>query len=116
MRVTEAQVQVLALDGGLETDALDFEFLDETFAHALDHVVEDRAAQAMEGLASASSPSRDTTTFAPSTFALVRRGSSKSSLPFGPFDQTFWPLTSTFTFGGITTGCFPILDIKIYQT
>jgi hypothetical protein len=25
-------------------------------------------------------------------------------------------LMSTFTFGGITTGCFPILDIKIYQT
>ena len=31
MRITEGQVDHLALDGGLETDALDFQLLDKTF-------------------------------------------------------------------------------------
>ena len=63
-------------------------------------------------LASASSPSRLTTTLPFSTLRLVRRGSSQSSLPFGPSTKTFWPLTSTFTLGGMAIGCFPIRDIK----
>src|ERR1017187_3628452 len=63
-------------------------------------------------LACASSPSRLTTTLPSSTFRLVRRGSSQLSLPFGPSTRTFWPLTSTFTFGGMAIGCFPIRDIN----
>ena len=35
VRKAEVQVEVLALDGGLETDALDFEILGETLADAL---------------------------------------------------------------------------------
>ena len=50
MRIAQAQVHDLALDGGLETDALDLQLLHETFAHALDHVVDERAAQAVQRL------------------------------------------------------------------
>jgi hypothetical protein len=50
MRITERQVHDLALNGGLEADALDFELLDEAFGHALDHVVDERAAQAVQRL------------------------------------------------------------------
>src|SRR5687768_2847791 len=63
-------------------------------------------------LASASSPFRLTTMFPPSTFAVVRRGNSNCSLPFGPSMEIFWPCTLTFTADGIVTGCFPILDIS----
>src|SRR5208282_3064111 len=50
MRVTERHVDNFALHGGLETDALDFELLDETLGHTLDHVVDERAAQAVQRL------------------------------------------------------------------
>ena len=50
MRIAEAQVDDLALHGGLETDALNFELLDEAFADAFDHVVDQRPAQAMQRL------------------------------------------------------------------
>src|SRR6185312_12008630 len=62
-------------------------------------------------LACASSPWRLTTTLPFSTFRLVRLGRSKFNLPFGPSTSTFWPFTSTFTFGGSAIGCFPIRDI-----
>ncbi len=52
---------------------------------------------------------------APSSLAEVRAGSSKSSLPLGPSTKTFWPLISTFTFGGTATGNFPIRDIIYIQ-
>ena len=45
---TEAQVHDLAGDGGLETDALNLQLLDETIGHAFDHVVHQRAAQAVQ--------------------------------------------------------------------
>src|SRR5580698_3990658 len=61
----------------------------------------------------ASSPARLTTILPFSTLRLVRRGSSQSSLPFGPSTRTFCPFTSTFTLGGISIGCFPIRDIKL---
>jgi len=32
-------------------------------------------------------------------------------LAFGAFDETCWPLTSTFTLGGMTIGCFPMRDM-----
>lgn len=38
MRLPEAQVELLALDGGLKADTLDFEFLFETFANAGHHI------------------------------------------------------------------------------
>src|SRR5260221_9555502 len=50
MRITERKVHHLARDGGLETDALDLQLLDKTFGDALDHVVDERAAQAMQRL------------------------------------------------------------------
>src|SRR5271170_439025 len=65
-----------------------------------------------KALASESSPSRLTSTLAPSSLAEVRPGSSKSSLPLGPSTNTFWPLISTFTLGGTATGNFPIRDIN----
>jgi hypothetical protein len=40
----------LPCDGGLETDALNLQLLDKTFGHALDHVVDERAAQAVQRL------------------------------------------------------------------
>ena len=48
MRVTEAQINDFALDGGLEADALDFELLHEAFTDAPDHIVENRTAQAVQ--------------------------------------------------------------------
>src|SRR6185312_2870909 len=48
VRIAEGHVHGLALHGGLETDALDFELLHETFADALDHVVDQRAAEAVQ--------------------------------------------------------------------
>ena len=50
MRKTECQVHHLALNGGLEADALDFELFDEAIGHALDHVVDEGAAQAVQSL------------------------------------------------------------------
>src|SRR6185312_5953660 len=44
VRIAEGHVHGLALHGGLETDALDFELLHETFADALDHVVDEHIA------------------------------------------------------------------------
>src|SRR5262249_40165290 len=38
------------LDSGFETDTLDFEFFAKAFAHATDHVVDKRAAEAVKGL------------------------------------------------------------------
>src|SRR5208282_6162793 len=64
-------------------------------------------------LACASSPSRLTMILPSATFRLVRFGNSQSSLPFGPSTRTFCPLTSTFTFGGMAIGCFPIRDINL---
>src|SRR5690349_17947849 len=64
-------------------------------------------------LDSASSPLRLTVILSPSTFAEVRGCSSRFSLPFGPSAEILCPLTATFTFGGITIGCFPIRDIYL---
>src|SRR5436309_3450314 len=60
----------------------------------------------------ASSPWRLTTILPSWTLRLVRRGSSQLSLPLGPSTETRWPLTSTFTLGGMAIGCFPISDIN----
>ena len=40
VRKTEAEIQILTLHRGLETDAFDLEVLGESFAHALHHVVD----------------------------------------------------------------------------
>src|SRR5512136_1858695 len=66
-------------------------------------------------LACASSPLRVTRITAPSTLACVRFGSSKLSLPLGPSTKTRGPFNSTLTFGGIATGCLPILDINRFE-
>src|SRR6266700_189765 len=39
VRVAKVQINGFALNGGFKTDALDFELLDETFAHSADHVI-----------------------------------------------------------------------------
>ena len=41
--IPERKVHELAIDGSLETDALNFQLLDETFRAALDHVIDERA-------------------------------------------------------------------------
>ena len=40
MRKTERQVHHVALNGGFEADALNFELFDKAIGHALDHVVD----------------------------------------------------------------------------
>src|SRR6478736_661097 len=50
VRETEAQVHDLAGDGSLETDALNLKLLDEAVRDALDHVIDERAAQTMQRL------------------------------------------------------------------
>ena len=50
MREPKREAQLFSLDGGLETDALNLQFLDKTFGDALDHVVDEGAAQAVQGL------------------------------------------------------------------
>ena len=85
VRITEAQVDDLALDGGLETDALDLQLLDKTVAHALDHVVDQRAAQAVQRLGL-----RIVAVAADNDFAVLDLEAGalaaipSSSLPFGP--------------------------------
>src|SRR5208282_4533278 len=49
MGIAEGEVDVAALDDGLEADALDFELFDKAFADSLDHVIDDGAAQAVQG-------------------------------------------------------------------
>ncbi len=50
MRIAQRQIDFVALHGGFEADALDFQFLDKPLADALDHVVEEGAAQAVQRL------------------------------------------------------------------
>ncbi len=50
MRVAQVEIDVLALDGGFEADALNLEFLHKTLADALDHIIDERAAQAVQRL------------------------------------------------------------------
>jgi len=49
MRETEAQVQYLALDGSLETDAMNLQILDESGGDPCDHVVNQSARKTMQG-------------------------------------------------------------------
>ena len=49
MGIAEAQVERTALDGGTETDALNFEILAEAFADAVDHVADQALGRAMKG-------------------------------------------------------------------
>ena len=113
MRIAERQVHDLALNGGLETDALNFEFLDKTFGHALDHVVDERAAQAVQRLGL-----RVIAVAAHDDFAALdlQAGAAAAipsrACPSGLRPETFCPLTSTLTLGGMAIGCFPIRDIK----
>src|SRR5437867_2939942 len=60
----------------------------------------------------ASSPWRETSTLEPSIFAAVRGGRSRFNLPLGPSTRTLRPLTWTFTWAGMTTGCLPMRDMK----
>lgn len=48
VRATEGQVEVLTLDGGTETHALDLKVFDEALGNAVDHVVDDRTGGAVE--------------------------------------------------------------------
>src|SRR5262249_43954670 len=50
VRIPEAEVYILTLDRGFEAHALNLEFLDEAFANATDHVIDQGAAEAMKGL------------------------------------------------------------------
>jgi hypothetical protein len=74
----------LPCDGGLETDALDFQLLDETFGHALDHVVDERAAQAVQRLGLRVLAVAADDNLAALNLEAGARGNSQSSLPFGP--------------------------------
>src|SRR6476620_8318054 len=48
MRETEAQVEVRSLNGRPETDAFDFQFLGETFADSLNHVVHETTRKSVQ--------------------------------------------------------------------
>ncbi len=50
MALAQAQIQVGALHGGLEADALDLQVLDVTRGHARDHVRHEAARKAVERL------------------------------------------------------------------
>ena len=50
MAVAEGEIDDLPLEGGLEADALDLQLLLEAFGDTLDHVVQQRAGQAVHGL------------------------------------------------------------------
>src|SRR6185295_1060421 len=50
MRIAEAEIHILALNGGFETDALDLQLLAETFAHATHHVIHQGAAESVQRL------------------------------------------------------------------
>ena len=106
MRLPEAQVELLALDGGLKADALDFEFLFETFANAGDHIGDQRPGETVQALLPvAIPPRRSRETLLPSTRARTAFGRFHSSLPLGPSTVTApsAPM-STFTFGGHFNG------------
>src|SRR6185369_12977136 len=48
--IAEAKVDVFSGDSGFKADALDFELFDKTFTDAADHVVDERAAEAVQSL------------------------------------------------------------------
>src|SRR6185295_20079672 len=50
MGITEIQIDDVTLNRGLEPNALNFQLLDKTIGHALDHVMDERAAQTVQGL------------------------------------------------------------------
>src|ERR1051326_7100788 len=50
MGVAKTQIDLLALNGSLETDSLDFELFDKAFADSADHIIDQRSAQAVKGL------------------------------------------------------------------
>ena len=53
MGVADVKVELVTLDGGTETDALDFQIAAEAGAHARDHVVDESTGQAVKGADSA---------------------------------------------------------------
>jgi hypothetical protein len=46
---SEGKIEVLALDGGAEADAVDFQVLDESLGDADDHVLDEAAGGAVKG-------------------------------------------------------------------
>jgi hypothetical protein len=50
MGIAQRQIDLAIDDGGFEADALDFQFLDKALADALDHVIDEGAAQAVQRL------------------------------------------------------------------
>src|ERR1017187_1910242 len=48
MRIAQTHVYVIARHSGLETDALNLKFLDETFTDTADHIIDQGAAEAMQ--------------------------------------------------------------------
>ena len=58
-----------------------------------------------------SSLGRDTTTWPPSTFAVIGSATTWLRVPLGPLTVTFWPSIATSTPAGIAMGFLPIRDI-----
>jgi len=96
----------------LKPTPLDFQLLHETFGDALDHVVDERAAQSVQsfrlrGLAVAA----DEQCCRRQLEARALR-QFQPSLPFGPSTETFCPFTSTLTFGGWQSVVFQFRDMS----
>src|SRR5204863_1828056 len=99
VRIAEAQVDGLTLNGSFETDALDFELLHEPFADAADHVVNERAAEAVQrfGLGVIALAADDD--FAAIDFEAGAAGQFPIELAFGSFDRDLLAFDLDFDFG-----------------
>ena len=113
MREAEAQVEVLSLHGGLETDALDLEILVKP-CYAHDHVVDQGARETVQRLHAAglrAANKRDLVVGHVGLDSLRQRPAqvSLSGLrPRPPPSSMF-----TLTLAGISTALFPIRDITV---
>ena len=86
--VAEAEQELLADLGGAVADADDLEALAEAVGHADDHVVDERAGQAVELLVRSSAPSAGVTTIVPSSrSSACRGGSSRLSVALRALDR-----------------------------
>ena len=101
VRVAERQLEVLALELGAVADALDLEALLEAGGHALDHVRDERARQAVQGtVLAAVGRARDDEVLALLRGPWMSRWMRSESSPFGPLTVTRSGSIATLTPGG----------------
>jgi len=100
---------------GLEANTVDLELFHEPVAHAFDHVVEQRAAQAVQrarlGVLTLAADQNGR------AFDLDRGAAGQFPIEFAfrAFDMDLLAFTSTFTFAGMVIGCFPMRDMVLVK-